>query len=240
MEQVIFNSILKAGFAYLLLIIVLRIIGRKAVAQLTIFDMGVGVTLGSVTASLAIGSDHSTLAVGTILVTFGLLAHFTGFLSLKSHGLRKLIEAEPLTLIENGRLIEQNMGKTRLTLDKLMSLLRDKNIFNVADVEFALFETDGKISVLPKSRKKPLTPSDLNIPTKYTGLTTDLIMDGNIMLQNLAAVDLDERWLSDQLHSRGFKSVKEVFYAGLDSQGSLYVSGKVRKTGCPGWQKSRQ
>lgn len=228
MVQVIFNSMIRAILAYALLIIVLRIIGRKAVSQLTIFDMGVGVTLGSVTANLAIGSDRSPLAVGTILVTLGLLAYATGFLSLKSHRLRRMIENEPVAVIENGKLNEKNMGRTRLTLDKLMSLLRDKDVFNVADVEFALFETDGKLSVLPKSQEKPLTASDLNIPTKYTGLTTDLILDGNIMLENLLAVDLDERWLSDQLRSQGIKSTEEVFYAGLDTQGSLYVSRKQR------------
>ena len=217
---------IRAVLAYVLLIIVLRIIGRKAVSQLT-FDMGVGVTLGSVTANLAIGSDHRPLAVGTILVTLGLLAYVTGFLSLKSHSLRKLVETEPITIIENGRLNERNMGRTRLTLDKLMALLRDKNVFNVADVEFALFETNGKISVLPKSQKMPLTPSDINIPTKYAGLTVDLILDDNIMLENLTAVDLDERWLSDQLHSQGIKSAEEVFYAGLDSQGGLYVCRKM-------------
>lgn len=229
MIQVILNSAIRAIIAYALLIIVLRIIGRKAVSQLTLFDMGVGVTLGSVTANLAIGNNHTPLSVGTILVTLGLLEYFTGFLSLKSHRLRRLVENEPVNIIENGKLNEQNMGRTQLTLDKLMSLLRDKNIFNIADVEFALFETDGKISVLPKSQKQPLRPSDLNISTEYTGLTTDLILDGNIMLENLSAVSLDEKWLSDQLYTRGIKSVEEVFYAGLDSQGSLYVARKARK-----------
>lgn len=115
MEQVILNSVLRAALAYMLLIVVLRIIGRKAVSQLTIFDVGIGVTLGSVTANLAIENNHSPLAVGTILVTLGLLAYVTGFLSLKSHSLRRLIETEPVTIIENGRLNEQNMGRTRLT-----------------------------------------------------------------------------------------------------------------------------
>jgi uncharacterized membrane protein YcaP (DUF421 family) len=90
-------------------------------------------------------------------------------------------------------------------------------------------ETDGNLSVLPKSQKIPLTPSDLHISTKYYGLTKDLVLDGSIMSENLKDINLDEQWLQDQLKDHGIANIKEVFYAGLDSSGSLFVS-KRRKT----------
>ena len=111
-------------------------------------------------------------------------------------------------------------------MEELTSLLREKNIFSIADVEFAILETDGKLSVLPKSEKQPLKPSDLNIPTPYQGLTKDIIIDGNIMEENLIDTQRDKTWLIQQLSLYNVKDIKEVFYAGLDSKGNLYVSKK--------------
>lgn len=111
-------------------------------------------------------------------------------------------------------------------MDELTSLLRGKNVFNYSNVEFAIIENDGKLSVLPKSQKAPLTPSDLNISTSYKGLTKDLVMDGKLLEENLLSVKLDEKWLNTQLTNQGISSIEQVFYAGLDSAGALYVSVK--------------
>ena len=103
------------------------------------------------------------------------------------------------------------MQKERFTMEELTSLLREKNIFSIADVEFAILETDGKLSVLPKSEKQPLKPSDLNIPTPYQGLTKDIIIDGNIMEENLIDTQRDKTWLIQQLSLYNVKDIKEVF-----------------------------
>jgi uncharacterized membrane protein YcaP (DUF421 family) len=230
MFQVISQSFFKAVFAFLVLLIILRILGRKEISQMTLFDLGVAVTMGSVTANLAIGTNHTTLSVTVVLATFGLLALLLGYISLKSFRFRKLINSEPVMVVEKGRINQKNMGKIRLTLDELMPLLREKNVFNIADVEFAIMESDGELSVLPKAEKQPLTPSDLKIPMKYKGLTSDLIMDGSIMEENLRAAGHDTGWLMEQLEVNGIKDRCEVFYAGLDSQGNLYLS-KRQKAG---------
>lgn len=228
MMQILLASVFRTIIAFLLMVVVLRIIGRRVVSQLTLTDMGVGVTLGTIAADLAIGENRQPLAVGTAMVTMGLLAYATGYLKLKSLILRKLLESSPVPVVENGKLNEKNMARTHLTVDKLMAQLRDRDIFNLADVEFALFEVDGEITVQPKSQKRPVTPSDLGIPTQYTGLTADLIIDGRILHDSLLSINLDEKWLADQLHARGVGSARDVFYAGLDSQGGLYVSSKAK------------
>lgn len=219
-------SFLRALVAFVLLMAVLRLVGGKTISQMNFFDFGVAVTLGSVTANLAIGNNHNELAVAVILVSFGLIVLLADYLHIKSYRFRKLINSEPLTIIENGQLNDKNMRKSRLTIDELNAVLRQKTIFNMADVEFAVLEIDGKLSVLPKSQKQPLTPADLNIPTTYNGLTADLILDGNIMNENLSSVSLDENWLKNELKTQGIGNYRDVFYAGLDTSGKLYISLK--------------
>lgn len=226
MYQIIINSIFRTTIAYLLLLVVARFMGRKALSQMTFFDLAVIITLGSVTANLAIGQNSTPVSAATVLLTLGALAILTGYLHIKSVWIRKLTNSEPVTAIENGKIIDKNLKKVRFTINELTTLLRKKNVFNYADVEFAIIENDGQLSVLPKSQKAPLTPSDLNIPTNYKGLTKDLIMDGKVLEENLKSVKLDKSWLNTQLSNQGISNVEQVFYAGLDSAGNLYVSVK--------------
>jgi len=224
MEQQILNSIFRAAFAYFLVMFLTRIMGRKIISQMTFFDFVVGISLGSATASLAIGPNNSTISAATVLISFAFLTITTGYFHIKSFKGRKLVNSEPVTMIANGKIMEKNMKKIRLSINDLMMLLREKNIFNISDVEFALMETDGKLSVLPKSQKQPITPADLKLPTTYKGLMKDIIIDGQVMYENLQDANLNEQWLYNELLTKGIKQPQEVFYAGLDTAGNLYVS----------------
>lgn len=228
MFQIILNSSLRTVFTFLLLLILVRLVGRKFLSQLTFYDFIIGVTIGSVAANLALGQERSPVAAASILVVLAVLAIIVDYSHIKSMFIQKLTNSEPVTLIKNGEIIEQNMRKLRFSINDLMMSLREKNVFNISDVEFALIEADGKISVLPKSQKQPLTPSDLKMATSYKGLTKDLIIDGIVMKENLQDAKLDNEWLLNQLGYHGVKEVKSVFYAGLDTAGSLYVSLKKR------------
>ncbi len=230
MFQTIIYSFFRAIIAYLLLLLIARFMGRKALSQMTFFDFSVIITLGSVTANLAMGQNSTSISAATTLLTLGGLAIITGYLHIKSIWISKLTNSEPVTAIENGKIIDKNLKKVRFTINELTSLLREKNIFNYADVEFAIIENDGQLSVLPKSQKAPLTPSDMKIPTSYKGLTKDLIMDGKMLTENLKSVNLDEDWLNSQLSTQGITDIEQVFYAGLDSTGNLYVSAKQPDT----------
>lgn len=230
MEEIIINSIIRATIAYLILLIVTRLIGRKSIAQMTFFDFAIFITLGSVTANLSMGPENTTASSATVLLTLGGLAILTGYLHIKSLWVRKLTNSEPVAVIENGKILDKNLKKLRFTINELTSMLREKNIFNLSDVEFAMVENNGQLSVLPKSQKAPLTPADLNVSTKYKGLTKDLIMDGTVLKENLESVRLDEKWLSEQLSNLGVANTQQVFYAGLDTAGVLYVSVKQPNT----------
>ena len=132
-------------------------------------------------------------------------------------------------VIENGKILEDNLKRIRIPIDELISELRTQGVFNIADVEFALFEPGGKISVQKKSQKQPLTPSDINLATQYDGLPTNLVMDGLILYDALRSLNLSKAWLSYQLGKQNINDISEISLAQLDTRGNLYVDLKGDK-----------
>jgi uncharacterized membrane protein YcaP (DUF421 family) len=172
--------IIKTTVAYIFVLILARLMGKKLISQMTFFNFITGITLGTLMASLIIGTNYTWVHVATALLTLAALTVLSGFITLKSSRFQKLLNSEPVTLIAGGKILRENLQRNRVTLSQLQMLLREKNAFNIADVEFALMEPDGKLSVLLKSQKQPLTPAELQIATPYQGLTADLIIDGQL------------------------------------------------------------
>lgn len=225
MMENILNPALRGIFIYITLLILSRVMGRKMIAQMTFFDFVIAIMIGSVAANTSLGPYGDNLSSGTtILIVLTGLVVLIGYLSIKSFKFRKLVSSEPLVLIDKGQIVDKNMKRERMTINDLTALLRQKKIFNVADVEFAIMEYDGNVSVLPKSEKQPLTPKDISIPTPPSRLTKDVIIDGNIMVENLEKTSMSEKVLKDNLKMYGVREVENVFYAGIDSTGRLYVS----------------
>jgi uncharacterized membrane protein YcaP (DUF421 family) len=165
-----------------------------------------------------------SLTAGVVVVTFGALAILTSFISLKSLRFRKLVDSKPVVVIARGEMVRPNMDRLRLTTGMLTSLLREKSAFEVADVEYAIMENDGKLSVLLKSNRQPATPFDLHIATPYRGLACEIIIDGSLMAENLKTAGKDEAWLMDRLKEKGIQRIQDVFYASTDSSGNLYIT----------------
>ncbi|MBC2425502.1 YetF domain-containing protein, partial [Clostridium beijerinckii] len=203
-----------------------RLMGRKLISQMTFFDFVVGVSMGSMVANLSIGSKNTPITAPTSLITFAILTILTGLMSIKSFKVRKIINSEPVVLINSGHIVQSNMKRVRITIEQLTMQLREKNIFSLADVEFAILETNGQLSVLPKSDKIPLTPSHMNIPTTGMGLMKDIIIDGNIIKENLEAAKFDMQWLQSQLTMNGIQNASDVFYAGVNNTKNIYLSKK--------------
>lgn len=217
----------RSVFAFITLFIYDRILGKKQISQLTFFEYVTGITIGSIAATMS-----------TDLTSIG-FHHFVGFTTwavlvlviqvsvIRNRWLSKVLEGEPTIVIQNGQILEHNLRTTRYTYSDLMQQLRQKNIFSLLDVEFAILEPNGELSVLPKSQKRPVTPEDLGIPTKYEGLSTELITDGKIIEQNIKQIQLDLNWLMEELRSRGINDLAQVAFACIDTQGNLYVD-KIR------------
>ncbi len=207
---------------FFLLILLTRLIGKKFLAQMTFFDFVTGIIIGT------IGGAYVTTEVEGIYVLLSpiiltILVILTGFFTLKSVPARKLIEGEPLVMIQNGKIFEENLRKIRYNMDDLMMQLREKGVFDLDEVEFAILETHGQLSILKKSQNLPVTPKDLNISTKYKGASSEIIRDGRIVEQNLKQNNLTHEWLYNELASRNIKNIREVFLASLSTDGTLYV-----------------
>jgi uncharacterized membrane protein YcaP (DUF421 family) len=151
------------------------------------------------------------------------------YLSMKSVWARRIFDSTPTILMQNGEIFKKNLKKEKININDFLEELRMKGVFNLSNVEFAILETNGEISVLLKSQKRPLTPEDMNISTRYEGLSANLIIDGKIMRANLQLVYLDEKWLTNELSKRNIDSVKDVLFASLDTQGELYIAMKPKK-----------
>jgi uncharacterized membrane protein YcaP (DUF421 family) len=123
----------------------------------------------------------------------------------------------------------KNLRKEMYTLNDLLEQLRIQGSANIADVEYAILETNGQLSIIQKSQKRPLNPEDLNISTKYEGLPLDFIIDGNVNHKNLEKSNLDVQWLENELRKLGINDLKEVLFASLDSEGNLYYQRNLKK-----------
>ena len=225
----ILDIITRSILSVIVLFILARLMGKKQISQLSFFDYVVGISIGSIAAALSV-DDRIAYSHGIIaMIVWAVSTIAVSYLNLKSIRARRIVEGIPSVLVQNGKINQDNFVKEKYHINDLLEELRTNGVFNIADVEFAVLETGGKVSVQLKSQKQPVTCADLKIPTRYEGLSTNLIIDGQIMYDNLRLVNLDERWLADEIRNKGANSVKQVLLASLGTDGSLYVSLKGKR-----------
>lgn len=223
-------SILELGIrilvAFLTLLIVTRIVGRKEISQMTFFNFVSAIALGSLGANVAINSNLSLQNGILSIIGWGLVTIVIGLVDIKSKKARVMIEGEPIIVIKDGQVMDQKLRQLRMDTDELISMLRKKNVFSLKDVDYAIMEIDGKLSVMKKEPKQSVTKNDLNIksttPQIYP-ISTTLVTDGQVLNDNLAKVNLSEEWLTAQLQSSGITAISDVFIAELQKDGSLYI-----------------
>lgn len=207
---------------YFFVLLSLRIMGKREIGKLSLFDLVVSIMIAEVSA-VSLQDMNLPLWHGLVIVAvLVLLQILVAYVSMRSPRIRTLFEGRPTVLIANGRINDRAMRRTRYNIDDLLLQLREKDIAAVADVEFAILETSGKLSVFPKAHKRPLTPEDLGLKPRKTVLTTSLIVDGRIDDDKLRAVGKSRKWLRQQLVDAGIPSEQAVFYAGWDGE-ALYL-----------------
>ncbi len=214
---------------YLLVVVVMRIMGKRQIGQLQPFELVVAIMISEL-AAVPMQNTGIPLIGGILPIITLLIAQITvSFIALKSTKARGIICGRPSILIENGRIKENQLKKEMYTLNDLLEQLRITNTPNIADVEFAILETNGQLSIIPKSQKRAVTAGDLSIPTKYEGIPLDLIVDGNINYDNLKKAKLDDFWLENELSKFNIRSVNDILFASLDSEGNLYWQQKEQE-----------
>ena len=222
------RAIIYPIIVYLILVTLARILGRKLLGQLTFFDFVSGITLGTI-AGAFVTTEVEGYYVLFSLVVFTIMVLVSGYIALKSIRVRKLILGEPIILIKNGKIYEENMSRIRYNQDILMMQLREKDVFDISEVENAILEPHGKLSVQKKSKFQPVSLQDLNIFTPNKGLSPELIKDGIIQERTIRENNLSLEWLFNQLSAKGIARVEEVFLATICNDGSLYIDLRTDK-----------
>lgn len=204
--QVILTSLLSVSALF----VIAKIMGHKQVAQLDFFDYISGITIGSVAAELATELEEPWKPL-IALILYGCTSVGLSLLTHKFPKTRKYVNGTPTILMNNGKLYRENMKKAKLDLSEFMLLCREQGYFDLNDIQTAVFEHNGKLSVLPVSTKRPVTPEDMNLQPQTEYIQTEVIMDGWILEENLKRMGLDVKWLDKQLKEHGYHSAKEIF-----------------------------
>ena len=202
-------GIIRTIILFTVVVIGLRLMGKKQIGQLQPYQLVIVIMLSALAAIPMENSGVPLLSGLFPIITLLLAEVVLSYLSLKSERARGIICGTPSVLIENGKIVEQELSRIRYNINDLLEQLRAKDMPNIADVEFAILETSGQLSIIPKSQKRPLVPADLKVETAYEGIPVTLVIDGRVFQQNLQKMNLSIEWLKLELKKFGVINFKE-------------------------------
>ena len=213
------------GFAILLLFT--RITGKKQLSQMTIFTYITGITLGSMIGEMVIHGGVELLEEIVGVALWSVLSFAVEYSALKIPFMRVVLDSEPSIVIKRGEIQVKALRKMRLNMDDLTMLLREKDVFTILDVWYAILEPHGELSIIKKAAKQPVLMEAIGLqPQNPSHLPGELITDGKLIRKNLLEFGKTEAWLAQELSKQGISSFKEVFYAELSENGLLFVQKK--------------
>lgn len=207
----VLKVILASLFSAAALFLIAKVIGHKQVAQLEFFDYITGITIGSIAAELATTLDDPWWKPTISMFVFGAVTVALSFTTRKIQRTRKFINGSPTIILNKGKLYRENMKKAKLELSEFLLLCRQEGYFNLNDIQTAVFEYNGKLSILPVSTKRPLNPEDMKLNPQPEHIGTEIIMDGRILDENLKRKGLNVEWLKKEMANQGYKHAKDIF-----------------------------
>ena len=209
--------------------LIATLIGHRQLSQLGVFDYINGITIGSIAAEMTTELEDPWRPLTAILV-YGVVVWLLSIVANKYIRLRKDISGTPTILLDDGKLYRDNLKKAKLDLSAFMCLCRQAGYFDLSDIQTAVFENTGNLTILPKSKRRPVNPEDLSLSPAPAHILTEVIMDGRILGANLQRMGLDEKWLFNQLKAQGYSSANEVFLGLCDTNRNLalYKCEKVK------------
>ena len=214
--KVVLTALLSAAALFL----TAKIMGHKQMSQLDFFDYITGITIGSIAAELATELEEPWKPLIAMIV-YGVLAFGLSVISSKFPRIRKFINGTPTIVMNNGKLYRKNMKKAKLDLSEFMVMCRQEGYFNLNDIQTAVFEYNGRLTILPVSAKRPVNPTDMNLSPQPDLISAEVIMHGRILEENLKRMGLDRKWLQKQLADQGYQSAKNIFLGVCDNNHTL-------------------
>lgn len=205
----------------------MRLMGKREIGKLSVFDLVVSIMIAEV-AAVSLDLEEPLSKGFVVVLVLVAMQVIVAFLSLKSHRLRELVEGRPTVIIRDGQIDDKEMRKIRYSMSDLLTQLREKNIAHVGDIEFAILETSGKLSVFPKASVLPITREDLQLQIQEFSLPVALIVDGKPLDKNLLSINKDKQWLQEQIACYGYGRIEDVFFCSVDYKGRMYLDAKSK------------
>ena len=222
------NVILRTILVLIIIFILFKIMGKKQVSQMNMFDYITGITIGSVVADISLDLKKNILSGIICLLIYCLTDILISYLNLKSINLRNFFEGKEVILIENGKMDRKNMSKNKITVNMIQTEARIMGYFHLEEINNAILETNGKISFEPKEKNKPLSKQDMNIKKENKDIVYNLIIDGQIIKENLNHINKDENWLKHELKILG-KKKEDILLLTSDNNNHINVYLKNSK-----------
>lgn len=212
--------------SFIILFILTKLMGNREMAQLSMFDYIISITIGSIAAEMATALEDDFTEPLIAMIVYAVGAIILSFISLHSMKARRFISATSLILYDNGTLYSKNLKKAKMDLNEFLMECRTNGYFNLADLQTALLEPNGKISFLPNSLKRPATPEDLNLTPKQDFLVTNIIIDGKVLEENLKNTGNNLAWLQKNLAKQNAGRIENILLATCDKDNRLSVYTK--------------
>ncbi|MET3942022.1 uncharacterized membrane protein YcaP (DUF421 family) [Paenibacillus sp. PvP094] len=208
--------------AFLTLIIYTRVLGKQQMGNLTYFDYINGITIGSIAGTFATDLSSKAWIHFVALTIFTIITIIFQYITLKNRTISKLMDSDPTVVIQNGKILEQNLHKMRVKFDELTMMLRQKDVFDITTLDYAILEPDGSLSVVLKPENQPVTAKDMHMHPPKSKLMTELIIDGVLIKQNLKERNKDMNWLTEQLKKKNI-TIQDIAFAAILPNDKLYV-----------------
>ena len=220
----------RAIVLYIIVLIVMRLMGKREIGQLQPFELAISIMIADLAAT-PMAETGIPLTNGIMPILGLLVMHLIiSMINIKSHKAREIICGKPSMLIFRGKIDEKVLKKERFTINELEERLRDSDIFNIGDVEYAILETSGQVTVIPKPNKRPATPEDFNIEPQYEGIPYDLVVDGKVMYKNLEKIGKNYEWLRKQTKKFGIQP-EEALVVTIDGENKFFCQPLEKKGG---------
>lgn len=211
----------------IVLFILCKLIGNKQMSQLTLFDYIIGITIGSIAAEMATSLEDNFVEPLLAMIVYAIVSVSISLISCKSLRFRSFMEGKTYILYDNGLLYKRNFKKAKLDINEFLMQCRIAGYFNLSELQSAILEVNGHISFLPISSSKPLTAGDMNMNLKQDKIILDLILDGKVLVENLAKAGHSQDWLIEESKKQGFGNIKDIFLATYDGENlSIYKTKK--------------
>ena len=204
------------------LFIVCKLIGKKQVSELSLFDYVIGISIGNFAAEMIMDFQGNFTNGVVAIIVFGLCSYIVSMITLKSIFLRRILIGTPTIIVQNGKIIKENLIKTKIDVNDLLEQIRTNGYFDLSEVEYVIMEANGKLSILPKSENKQVTLKDMNIKTDKASLCSNVVIDRKIMNNNLSNMKKDKNWLLKELKVKGI-TLDEILLATLDNNEKLVI-----------------